>query len=82
MNPIVLIRHAETDLAGKFCGRSDPGLNLAGEGQLPSLVEELAGLEIGHIYSSDLRRASATATEQAPEEPDFRRKSPAPTRAR
>jgi len=62
MNAIVLVRHAETDLAGKFCGRADPGLNVAGERQLPFLVEELAAFEIGHIYSSDLRRASQTAT--------------------
>jgi cob(I)alamin adenosyltransferase len=62
VNAIVLVRHAETDLAGKFCGRSDPDLNLAGERQLSFLVEELAALEIQHIYSSDLRRACETAT--------------------
>ena len=62
MNPMVLVRHARTDLAGKFCGRSNPGLNTAGQGQLPLLVAELAALEIGHIYSSDLGRAAETAT--------------------
>ena len=61
MNGIVLIRHAETDLAGKFCGQSDPDLNSAGEQRLRSLVEEIAPLGITRIYSSDLRRASRTA---------------------
>jgi len=61
MNGIVLIRHAETDLTGKFCGQSDPDLNAAGEQQLCSLVEEIAPLGVKRIYSSDLRRASRTA---------------------
>ena len=42
MNGAVLIRHAETDLAGKFCGQSDPDLNSAGEQQLGLWVEEIA----------------------------------------
>ena len=62
MNGIVLIRHAETDLSGKFCGHSDPDLNTAGENRLHSLVEEVAGLGIECIYSSDLRRAARTAS--------------------
>ena len=61
MNGIVLIRHAETDLAGKFCGQSDPDLNSAGKHWLRLLVEETAPLGIQRIYSSDLRRASRTA---------------------
>lgn len=61
MNGIVLIRHAETDLAGKFCGHSDPDLNGPGEQRLRSLAEEIAPLGIKRIYSSDLRRASRTA---------------------
>jgi broad specificity phosphatase PhoE len=61
MNGIVLIRHAETDLAGKFCGQSDPDLNSAGEQRLRSLVEEIAPLGSQRIYSSDLRRAARTA---------------------
>jgi broad specificity phosphatase PhoE len=61
MSCIVLIRHAETELAGRFCGQSDPDLNAAGERTLPSLAEEIAPLEIRRIYSSDLRRASRTA---------------------
>ena len=61
MSSIVLIRHAETDLAGKFCGHSDPVLNAAGEKQLASLVAQLAALGVRRIYSSDLQRASQTA---------------------
>ena len=29
MNTIVFIRHSETDMADRFCGHSDPELNLA-----------------------------------------------------
>lgn len=61
MSAIVLIRHLETDLAGKFCGHSDPDLNAVGERRLQSLAEELAPLGITRIVSSDLRRASRTA---------------------
>jgi len=62
MSAIVLIRHAETDIAGRFCGHSDPDLNSVGESQVIRLAEEVAMLGIEHIYSSDLRRASRTAT--------------------
>jgi alpha-ribazole phosphatase/probable phosphoglycerate mutase len=61
MNTLVFIRHGETDMAGRFCGHSDPGLNPAGESQVIRLAEEVAMLGIGRIYSSDLRRASQTA---------------------
>lgn len=58
-----MIRHAETDLAGKFCGHTDPELNAAGKRRLTSIAEEVATLGISRIYSSDLRRASQTAEE-------------------
>jgi broad specificity phosphatase PhoE len=61
MSTIVLIRHAETDLSGKFCGHSDPALNASGERQLDSLLAEVAPLGISRIYSSDLQRTSQTA---------------------
>jgi len=61
MNTIVFIRHGETDMAGRFCGHSDPDLNPAGESQVIRLAEEVAMLGIECIYSSDLRRASRTA---------------------
>jgi broad specificity phosphatase PhoE len=62
MNNVVLIRHVETGLTGTFCGHSDPDLNAAGEHRLRSLLEAVAPLCITRIYSSDLRRASRTAT--------------------
>jgi alpha-ribazole phosphatase/probable phosphoglycerate mutase len=62
MNILVLIRHGETDMAGTFCGHSDPELNPAGESQVLRLAEEVAMLGIERIYSSDLRRATQTAT--------------------
>jgi broad specificity phosphatase PhoE len=58
---IVLIRHAETDMAGRFCGHSDPALNAVGERQAICVAEEVSKLGIGRICSSDLRRASQTA---------------------
>jgi alpha-ribazole phosphatase len=61
MNKVILIRHGETDLAGTFCGQSDPDLNAAGERGLRSVLEEIRHLGITRIYSSDLRRASRTA---------------------
>jgi broad specificity phosphatase PhoE len=61
VSAIILIRHGETDLAGKFCGHSDPGLNAVGEQLLSSLAEKIEPLGITHIFSSDLRRASQTA---------------------
>ena len=62
MTAMVLIRHEETDLAGRFCGQTDPDLNEAGKLGLHSLAEEVAPLGIKRIYSSDLRRASQTAS--------------------
>jgi len=61
MNEVILIRHVETDLAGTFCGQTDPDLNAAGERGLRSVLEEIRHLGITRIYSSDLRRASRTA---------------------
>jgi broad specificity phosphatase PhoE len=61
MNTIVLIRHGEIGMAGRFCGHSDPELNPAGESQVIRVAEQVAMLGIERIYSSDLRRASRTA---------------------
>lgn len=58
---IVLVRHAETVLAGRFCGQSDPDLNCAGEQQLACIAPAVASLGIQRILSSDLRRARRTA---------------------
>jgi broad specificity phosphatase PhoE len=61
MSTIIFIRHGETDMAGSFCGHSDPYLNPAGKRQVTRIAEEVAILGIERIYSSDLRRASQTA---------------------
>ncbi len=58
---ILFIRHAETDMAGTFCGHSDPDLNERGYAQLPALIEELRGQDITAVHTSDLRRACTTA---------------------
>jgi alpha-ribazole phosphatase len=60
MSEILFIRHAETDMAGTFCGCSDPELNARGHLQLAELIDKLRTEEIGAVYVSDLRRALAT----------------------
>jgi alpha-ribazole phosphatase len=61
MSEILFIRHAETDMAGTFCGHSDPELNAKGLSQLRELLREIRTAEIGAVYTSDLRRARTTA---------------------
>jgi len=58
---LLFLRHAETDLAGTFCGASDPPLNERGFAQLPSLLRSVADLRFDAIYTSDLLRARQTA---------------------
>jgi alpha-ribazole phosphatase len=57
MSELIFIRHAETDMAGTFCGQSDPELNACGHAQLDELIKRLRIEEIGVVYTSDLRRA-------------------------
>ena len=61
MSELLFIRHAETDMAGTFCGHSDPELNARGRTQLGVLINRLRAEEIGIVYTSDLRRAHTTA---------------------
>lgn len=58
---LLFLRHAETDLAGTFCGSSDPPLNQRGAAQLPALLDSVADLHLDIIYTSDLLRARETA---------------------
>jgi broad specificity phosphatase PhoE len=60
MSELLFIRHAETDMAGTFCGQSDPELNACGRTQLAELINRMLAEDIGVVYSSDLRRAHAT----------------------
>ena len=61
MSEILFIRHAETNMAGTFCGHSDPDLNERGHIQAGELIDRLHGEDIDAVYSSDLRRAQTTA---------------------
>jgi alpha-ribazole phosphatase/probable phosphoglycerate mutase len=61
MSQIIFVRHAETDMAGRFCGHSDPELNSRGRAQLPRLLEQLTHAEFERIFTSDLTRARQTA---------------------
>jgi alpha-ribazole phosphatase/probable phosphoglycerate mutase len=62
MSDLLLIRHAETDMAGTFCGHSDPELNTRGRAQIVDLINRLRMDQIGVVYTSDLRRAHRTGT--------------------
>lgn len=60
MNACILIRHGATDMAGRFCGHSDPPLNNAGRAQIDRVASMLsASPEV--IYCSDLLRARESA---------------------
>ncbi|WP_174240943.1 histidine phosphatase family protein [Granulicella sp. S190] len=61
MSEILFLRHAETDMAGTFCGHSDPEVNARGLEQIIELVDRFRGDNISTIYTSDLRRAHTTA---------------------
>ena len=61
MSELLFIRHAETDMAGTFCGHSDPELNARGRAQLGDLINRLRDENVGVVYTSDLRRAHTTA---------------------
>jgi len=58
---LVLVRHAHTDMAGTFCGQSDPPLSPQGIAQLADLNERLKPYSVTHIFSSDLQRARQTS---------------------
>ena len=61
MTEILLIRHPETDLAGTFCGHSDPRINAAGQAQVEVLLKSLESEPLEAVYASDLRRAETLA---------------------
>lgn len=61
MSSCLLVRHGATDMAGRFCGHSDPPLNAAGWLQARKLVESLASSSPHTIFASDLLRARQTA---------------------
>jgi alpha-ribazole phosphatase/probable phosphoglycerate mutase len=61
MNTLLFIRHAETGMAGRFCGHSDPPVNERGYRQIAELLKALEDERIDAVYSSDLQRAVTTA---------------------
>ena len=61
MSRVLFIRHAETEMAGRYCGHSDPDLNAQGRTQVVRLSQFLAEETLDTVYSSDLRRATSTA---------------------
>jgi broad specificity phosphatase PhoE len=58
---LLFIRHAETDLAGRFCGHSDPPVNGRGRRQIEELIETIKAESIDAVYASDLSRSLTTA---------------------
>jgi broad specificity phosphatase PhoE len=58
---LLFIRHAETDLAGRFCGHSDPPINERGLRQIEKLLRTLKSERIDAVYTSDLSRSKVTA---------------------
>lgn len=61
MSTLLFIRHAETDMAGTFCGHSNPPINARGHQQIHMLLKALNAEPIDAVYTSDLQRAVATA---------------------
>lgn len=58
---LILVRHAHTEMAGRFCGQIDPPLSQQGIVQLADLGERLKDFSFTQVFSSDLQRARQTA---------------------
>ena len=61
MSALLFIRHAETDMAGTFCGHSNPPVNARGQQQIQAILKVIEAEAIDAIYTSDLQRAVITA---------------------
>lgn len=61
MKELLFVRHAETDMAGTFCGQSDPPVNGVGDAQIAALLRTLRSAPITAVFTSDLQRAASTA---------------------
>jgi alpha-ribazole phosphatase len=58
---LVLLRHAQTDFHGRFCGHSNPALSVEGRGEIPGIIQRLSSILPSTIWCSDLQRAEQTA---------------------
>lgn len=58
---VLLVRHAHTEMAGRFCGHSDPDLSPRGQQQLEEIAQRIAEWPFASVYSSSLMRARRTA---------------------
>lgn len=63
MTTILLVRHGQSEWnrEGRWQGHADPPLSEVGRRQAHELAANLASVELDAIYSSDLKRARATA---------------------
>ncbi|HVJ07830.1 MAG TPA: histidine phosphatase family protein [Acidisarcina sp.] len=60
MKAFILMRHGATDMAGRFCGHSDPPLNDGGRAQIERAAS-LLHVPPEVVYTSDLLRARQSA---------------------
>ena len=58
---LLLLRHVQAGLHGRFCGHSDPSLTVQGQEQIPTIIQTLSQIVPRAIWCSDLRRARETA---------------------
>ena len=58
---LIWVRHASPEGEGLFLGQSDVPLSTKGRRQLPCLEQKISQYPAQAVYSSDLRRARATA---------------------
>jgi broad specificity phosphatase PhoE len=57
---LVLLRHAQAELHGRFCGHSNPALTIEGHKEIPGMIQRLSSLPPSAIWCSDLQRAEQT----------------------
>jgi len=62
---LVLLRHPQACLHGRFCGHSDPELTEEGRATLPAIISRLGVAPPSAIWCSDLARAKETAAKLA-----------------
>jgi alpha-ribazole phosphatase len=58
---LILVRHAESEMQGRYVGRLDPPLSAQGRAQAATLARRMADQSLAAVYSSPLKRALTTA---------------------